>query len=122
VVEDREERRSYPRVDCVLVAMVARPGAEPVRGRVVNLSLSGICVRVDQEIEAGVEAMFHMRLVRSWSETGFLSVPAKIVRSVEVAGAFEVGGQFHESLDEHTKTLLDTLVRMLAGQLGLGDA
>jgi hypothetical protein len=120
---EKPERRSHPRVDCVLVAAVEIPGVPPIRGRVANLSRSGIAVVVDEEVSVGTGVVFQLRLVRGWTENNFLSVPGTIVRCVPSGGAHEIGGQFEADLEEHAKRLLDTLIRMLSMQFDVrGDA
>jgi hypothetical protein len=120
---EKSERRSHPRVDVVLVAMVEIPGVAPIRGRVANLSRSGISVVVDEEIAEGKGVIFNLRLVRGWTESNFLSLPGTVARCTPIGGASEIGGQFDAELEEHAKRLLDTLIRMLSAQFDVsGDA
>jgi hypothetical protein len=119
-MEEKPERRSHPRVDCVLVAAVEIPGVAPIRGRVANLSRSGISVVVDEEIAVGKGVVFHLRLVRGWTENNFLSLPGTIARCTPMAGAHEIGGRFDAELEEHAERLLDTLIRMLTLQFDVG--
>lgn len=121
-MEEKPERRAHPRVDCVLVASVEIPGVAPIRGRVANLSQSGISVVVDEEIAVGKGVVFHLRLVRGWTENNFLSLPGTVARCTPISGAHEVGGHFDAELEEHAKRLLDTLIRMLSAQFDLGGS
>ena len=72
------------------------------------------------EISVGKGVIFHLRLVRGWTENNFLSLPGTVARCTPIGGAHEIGGHFDADLEEHANRLLDTLIRMLTAQFDVG--
>jgi len=116
VVEERRERRTNPRFLCELMTFVHPEGAEPLVGESADLGMGGLSARIDRELAVEAPVRVLLTLSLGWSETDFLSIPAKVVWCRREGEVFAVGVSFDEISDAQRRRL-ECLVRLLGGEL-----
>jgi c-di-GMP-binding flagellar brake protein YcgR len=93
----KSDTRSFPRKILRCAVIVAVPGAAPMRGRVLDISLGGISVIVPEQLRAGLgcgvdfEAPLNGKPVR-------VTATVKVIYSILGADGFRVGLEF-QNLD-----------------------
>jgi Tfp pilus assembly protein PilZ len=118
-VSDRD-RRTNPRFVCDLDArVVVADRSEPLAGRAVDLSFSGVCVDLTEPIAVGTKAVFHLQLVVPEGLTEELPVPGTVVWSTPTRGLMQIGARFHTDMDDAIWRQLEVLLRILSGELQL---
>jgi c-di-GMP-binding flagellar brake protein YcgR len=86
----REDRRSAQRAAAAWPVQVEVPGGEPVRGRVADVSASGLRITIPSTIALGVEVRLMITLPGSPDRIEVVAVDARVVRRDEDGVAVDI--------------------------------
>jgi hypothetical protein len=110
-----DERRAHQRFACDLRARVVLPDGRMLDGQTADISVSGICVHTHEHVEPKTSVRFQIWAILPDRETEDIVVPAKIVWSTLIEGAFQLGAAFDRNMDNRALARLDGLLQMLGG-------
>lgn len=106
----KADTRSYPRKVLRCLALVALPGATPLRGKTLDVSLDGVSIMladqltVGQVCSVGFEAPLNGRMVR-------ITSPARAVYSIlHGTDGFRTGFQFERMDAANSKLLAELMI------------
>jgi c-di-GMP-binding flagellar brake protein YcgR len=106
----KSETRNYPRKLMRCQARIALPGGESLRGRTLDVSLSGLSVYVVEQLRVGQACMIAFE-ARLQGETRQVTASAKVVYSI-LAGTdgFRTGLQFADIDAANNRTLAELMI------------
>jgi hypothetical protein len=112
-----ENLRRYPRFHVDVQANVSTADGRKVIARTRDLSRSGICLVMSEDLGSGVTLGIELVLLLGPSSTSEpLRLRARVVWCTAIAGAYQVGAMF-DNLSAKEASFLDMFLRYLDGSI-----